>query len=644
MSTPEKHIIEIGALHLDPSEHVLVRDGQIVPLTPKVFEILLVLVENEGHVVDKEELLSRVWPDTFVEEANLAKNVSMLRKVLSENGMEESSIETIPKRGYRFVAKINGKLNESKNGGGLAVGGNQPLNTPVNRLRIWQRHLLLLLAVSVIVIAVIGAVYVWRIRIFSSPIKTQIQSLAVLPFENISGDPTQEPLANGLTEELNTELGKIGQLRVIERTATSRYNDTHKGMSEIAGDLNVEGVVKGSVMRSGDQVHITITLYNGSDGKNLWSQSYDRAYSDVLAVRMMVAKAIVNEIKLKLSDEDEAALAVGRTIKREALDVYLEGLDYFHVAGNLPSGDKRREAFLKSADLFQQTLAIDLDYLNANEKLMQAYYYLAGAVEGTNVEYWGKTVAQANVILTLDPGNPRAHAMLATYAYRFKWDRAEAENEFARAFERQINSEDSGRATYALFLSSDGRQDEAIESMKLAIENNPYASAMKMNMGNFYTREHQYDKAIEYLRQIGGLDPTNNRRLLNALSRALACKGMFAEAIAEAHKDVELSDWNVGSKIHLAWIYARSGDHVSAVKLLNDVLLRDRPNTETREAFDTAGVYAELGNKDEAFAWLERAYAAHSQALIWLKVDPEMDKLRVDPRYDDLLRRIGLSR
>src|SRR6266404_8360886 len=198
MDATEKHIIEIGPLRLDPSEHVLVRNGQIVPLTPKVFEILLILAENGGHVVEKEELLSRVWPDTFVEEANLAKNVSMLRKVLSENGLEESCIETIPKRGYRFVAKLNSKHNESKNGGDSAVHGNQPLNIPVNGPRIWQRYLFLLLAVSVIVIAVIGSVYMWRTRIFSSPIKTQIQSLAVLPFENISGDPTQEPLANGL--------------------------------------------------------------------------------------------------------------------------------------------------------------------------------------------------------------------------------------------------------------------------------------------------------------------------------------------------------------------------------------------------------------------------------------------------------------
>jgi len=672
-------IYEFGAFRLDLTERLLTQKGKPIALTPKAFEVLAYLVERPGHLVEKEELIQEVWVDSFVEEANLSRTIWMLRRALGEDRNGHKYIETIPKYGYRFVADVkvvetahdvtdgadDGSADTRGESVGLPqVGGDgaafaeeiasndlpetvtasslantvKSVSEADNTGQISSRYRLFMVAgVAAVLLLVFSLIF---LRKREDVATVPITSIAVIPLDNLSGDPAQDSFADAMTEVLNTELGKIRQLRVIERTATSRYRTTQKGVSEIAHELNVGAVARGAAMRIGDRIRITIQLYRG-DGQNLWSQSYDRPYDDVLNLQNSIAKTIASEIRVNLSAADQADLAEQGRTDPIARDAFLRGVEYYTAAQNMPNTSRRTEMFLKAVEPFEQAISIEPDYINAHEKLMQTYHFLAGgAVEDPNAEYWRKSVDEAKVLLKLDPENSIAHTTLAIYSWRYNWDRAEAEKEFSLAFKDRADSA-AGRAQYALFLSADGRQDEAIESMKRAIEINPSSDGMKMNMGNLYTRKHDYGTAIEYLTQLMELNP-QIARPRNALSRAYACKGMYSEAVKVAEKDIEAGD-NLVGKIYLAWIYARSGDRDSALRTLNEVLVNTPPADNSRGPFETAGVYAELGDKDLAFKWLERAYIARASSLVWLKADPEMDKLRDDPRYADLLKRIGLS-
>jgi len=664
-SQPHK-TYEFGPFRLESKDRLLSRNGKLISLTPKAFEVLVCLLERQGHLVGKNELMNEIWADSFVEEGNVSRTIWMLRTALGDDRNGHKFIQTIPKHGYRFVGDVEVKDADSgvtnKNSGSSAnneselLRANAPFQsgaellatydlkettertqktTAIGPLRNRYRAGLLL---GIAVVLIFTAALIFLRRPAEAP-AAPITSIALLPLENLSGDQSQEFFSDGMAEILITELGNIDGLRVIERTATSRYKGTQKDISEIAKELNVEGVVKGSASLVGDSVLITIQLYRGADGRNLSSKSYERKYLDVLDLQSTIAKAIANEIKVKLSETDQASLASGYPIKPEALNAFITGIEYYTAAQNLGNGEKRKKLFLVAIEDLRSALTIDPEYVNAREKLLGSYYYLTAG--GENTEYRQNVLDEAATLLKTDPANSSAHAVLAADAWRYKWDRKEAEKEFALAFEHHASSESSSWTQYALFLSSDGREDKAIESMKRAIEINPFADGPKMNLGNFYIRKHDYDKAIEYLTGITMLNP-NSWRFHNPLSRALACKGMYKEAIAEAEKENEPGG-EAFRNIHLAWIYARSGDRETARRILNELLRQGRPADATRPAFDAAGVYAELGDKDTAFAWLERAFTAHAPSLIWLKMDPEMDRLRGDPRYDDLLRRIGLA-
>jgi len=257
-------------------------------------------------------------------------------------------------------------------------------------------------------------------------------------------------------------------------------------------------------------------------------------------------------------------------------------------------------------------------------------------------DYLADLKRSIQTVQRLDDSNPAPNVALGMIAYRYDWDMAEAEKQFRRMVELAPNAEFNGQGAYALLLSSEGRQDEAVERMRRAIEGDPFEMAKKANLGNIYTRAGQYDLAIDHLNRVAELNPDYSWTHY-ALTKAFAAKRMFPEAVAEARREGEMLGVPASINIHLAWVYARSGDRDAATKIIDEVMKSARPNDASREAFDAAGVYGELGNKDEAFAMMERQYAAHNGSITWLKVDPEVESLRGDPRYDDLLRRIGLS-
>jgi TolB-like protein/DNA-binding winged helix-turn-helix (wHTH) protein/Tfp pilus assembly protein PilF len=637
MDPTEKHIFKIGALRLDPSEHVLVRDGRIVPLTPKAFEILLILAENVGHVVDKDELLRRVWPDTFVEEANLAKNVSMLRKVLSQNGMAESSIETIPKRGYRLVAELNGNHTSSKTDAYLAVERAPTLEIAPSRenWRKKRRPMIAAVAGLVLVALLIFAFALQRAN--DAATKVPIRSLAVLPFENLSGDPAQEYFSDGMTETLITELGKVQNLLVVSRKATIRYKGTEKNISEIARELNVDAVVTGSATQLDGHVRITLQLYRAVNGQSIWSENYERTSGNAVALQGQIARAIADKIKIKLSPQEQAKLRDDPPVNPAAEAAYLKGLYLETAARNASRSEEAGPLRLKSIAEFEKALEIEPTYSKAYGERAMVYVVMAIA----SAEYFPNAKECAIAALKLDDSNAKAHAALAVILWRHEWDPVGAEKEFERSNELDPSAELRENSGWALFLSATGRNEEAIREIKRTEEISPFDNQAKFQVGNNLLRAKQYDLAIEKFREVLDLDPKKVYARF-ALSNALVYKGDFAEAIAQTQKGIDSGDSSYA--VVLAWIYARSGQIGEARRILADV--EKTPfggHDQYTGGLGIARVYAALGDKERAIYWLEKDFAAHTPWLIWLGADEAFQGMRGDPRFQEMLKRLGLS-
>jgi len=364
MSLQAKHFYEFGPFRLDPDERLLSRENQPVPLAPKVIDTLLVLVESRGHLVDKDELMKRVWPDAFVEEGSLNKNVSVLRKALGQwdGGLEY--IETIPKRGYRFAAPVNvaGDSTESH----PKIAADRAADDAEIEVQLQSRlrsHVLLIGLVVAASLAGFLGWRTWRVRSAST-----IRSLAVLPLENLSGDATQDYFADGMTDELITDLGQVGSIRVISRTSIMKYKGVHKSLPEIARELDVDGIVEGTVLRSGDRVRITAQLIQARVDKHLWAESYQGETRDVLSLQNEVASAIARQIRITLTPQQKAALNGSRAVGPEAYESYWKG-EYFL--------DKATpDAVRKAAEYFQDATTKQPDYVTAYDKLAASYQIL----------------------------------------------------------------------------------------------------------------------------------------------------------------------------------------------------------------------------------------------------------------------------
>jgi len=462
-----------------------------------------------------------------------------------------------------------------------------------------------------------------------------IRSLAILPFENQSGDITQEYFSDGMTEVLVTELGKITGLRIPSRSSTARYKGTQKSIPEIARELNVEAVATGSAIRSGDRVRITLQLYRGETGENIWSENYERGYGEIVALQGTIARAITDQIKLKISSAEQISLTSRKNVDPQALDAYLLGLHLFDRAQNTVGGNEG-QAWRDSIAALEKAIELEPNYVEAHATLALCYVYRAL----DNPKLWSPAKQAALRALQLDETNARAHGALATVAWRGEWDAVTAENEYKRAIELNPNVGDLGYPFYALFLSSNGRHEEAIDMMRRAESIDPFIINLKMNRGMIYLRAKQYDAAVQQFRRVIELSPDHVNTWFK-LGVALACKGEVEEAIAVGKKGVKISG-NPIPPVGLAFIYAKAGRRDDALKILNDIRSTTRLDGSSREVLDIAGVYGELGDNDEAFTWLETAYQRHLHPLVWLKTDPEFESLRGDPRYEEMLNRIGL--
>jgi TolB-like protein len=448
----------------------------------------------------------------------------------------------------------------------------------------------------------------------------QIRSIAVLPLENLSRDPEQGYFADGMTEELITNLGRISALRVISRTSVMQYKGTKKPLPQIARELNVDAIVEGTVQRSENRVRITANLLHAPTDRHLWAETYKRDLRDVLALESEVARAIADEVKAKLTPQVQARLAHARPVDPEAHELYLKGSDWLN-----------REDPKKALECFQQAIQKGPTFARGYLGISQAYGYLGNSFELASAEAFTKQKAFARKALELDDTLAEAHAALAHALWQGDWDWSGTERELRRALEINPNSEDA-HEMYSFYLSMLDRPDEAVAEARNRLEINPLSASAYRWLGRAYYFALRHDEALAQYQKALQVRPDAELHL--EFGWVYREKGMYKEAIAELLQ-VHHSPIGFG---HLGNAYARAGYKAEAHRAIQKLM---EPSRHGVRNYAAALVYAGLGEKDPAFEWLERAYRVHDQGMCYLKVDPPLDPLRSDPRFQDLLRRMN---
>jgi DNA-binding winged helix-turn-helix (wHTH) protein/TolB-like protein len=626
MGQQDNHSYEFGRFRLKVAERVLLREGELVPLTPKVFDILVTLIENGGQVVAKDDLMKRVWPNTFVEEGNLTQNISLLRKALGETPGGAQYIETVPRRGYRFVAETKQSWGDAEPAGNghkehsLETSVQTPVvstpNTTSQLARIRRTPLFAVVA-GLVVVGIIGLVY------FTSWGKAEnsIQSIAVLPFIDESADPDAQYINDKIAESLINSLSKLPQLRVVPRSVVAGYKGKEIDPRKVGEELNVRAVVTGRIRRHGDIINIQADLIDLQNVAQLWGQHYDHKVSDVLLVQDDISRDIFENLRVKLNVEEKKQL--------EAYRLYLKGRN----AWNKRTSDALQEAI----DFFNQAIAIDPNYGAAYAGLADCYNMLVVYGRLEPKEGFPKAKEAAERALEIDESSAEAHSSLAFIKFRWDWDRSATEREFQTAIKLKP-AYAPAHQWYSSYLVAVERFDEAIAEAKRTEELEPLSFVASSHLGWIYYLAGQNDKAIEQCRKILERDPSSfpARRYLGL---AYEAKGMYSEAIAEFQTGVKLS----GSPLMLALLghaYAVSGKTAEAKQVLSD--LQQLQGQRYVSPYTVAAIHAGLGDQDQAFKWLETAVEERDIWLMNLKVDPVFAKLRSQRKFTDILARIRL--
>jgi TolB-like protein/Flp pilus assembly protein TadD len=547
------------------------KQGLKIKLQDQPFQILVMLLEHPGQVVTREELRSKLWPaNTFVDfDHSLNKAINKLREALGDSAESPRFVETLPRRGYRFLEPFEHK----------------------------QRR--------------------------------AIDSIAVLPLENLSCDPEQDYFADGLTEALITNLAKISALRVVSRTTAMHYKGVHRPLRELARELQVEGIVEGTVQRFGKRVRISVQLIHATADAHLWAESYERDLRDILGLEAELAQAIAREVQVTLTPQEQAQLAQAHVVEPEAYEAYLKGRYHW----NRRSGD----ALAKGTECFQRAIERDPSYAAA----------YAGLADCASSAGWlgfihpdegcGKGKRLAQKALNMDANLAEAHTSLAWATVHYDFDFALSETEYERSI--QLNPRyATAYMWFSLLLAATGRLEEAITECKRAVRLDPLALMISAGLGWIYWCAHRYDEMIEQFRKTLELD-SNFAPPHWGLGLAYSGKSMHEPAIAEMRKAVELSHGSTLVVGLLGEAYAIAGYRDDAQEVLAQ--LEGISKQQYVTPYIIARIYAALDKSDEVFLWLETAFRERAAWMVYLSVDSRLDSLRSDPRFQDLLRRMN---
>jgi TolB-like protein/DNA-binding winged helix-turn-helix (wHTH) protein/Tfp pilus assembly protein PilF len=644
-----------GEFSVDPQNRVLRLRDQPVALTPKAFELLLLLIQRGGQVVSKDELMKAVWPDSFVEESNLTQTVFMLRKALGETA-NQRYIFTVQGRGYRFAAEVK---TVAGNGHGdayreaAAWQGEEKAVRPEgdstnqlfeaaslpNRTRVdapssaTRNNKRVALAFGVLVVAATGLV-LWLVPPLSrrATAAGPIRSIAVLPLDNFSGDPSQEFFVDGMTDEVTTDLAKVSSLHVISRTSMMRYKGTKKGLPEIARELNVDGIVEGSVTRSGQRVRITAQLIHAPTDHHLWAETYERDLGDVLRLQSEVAEAIAQQVQAQVTPQQQARLRSARAVDPEAYEAYLRGHYYFTNQFMVV------ESLKKAKDYFEESIRKDAGFAQAYSGLANAYVYLAMSHAWPRDRAYASAKEALRKATELDESIGEIHDVLGVLAWRFDWDWRAAEREFSRAIEL-TPSYSCGQEDRAIFLGFLGRRDDALAGMKTSNRIDPGPSSTGAEAATDYQlRDYQALVKAGHKEVLSDPDQWNGHFDLGI---GYEGSGKLLEAISEYQKAIEMSNGNNDVIAYLAHAFVKIGKRAEAKKILLD--LEQKSKSAYVSTYTIASVYAGLDETDKSLELLEQAFQEKSLDASWhINADLRLDSLRSDPRFQALLRRVKL--
>lgn len=618
---------------VDLRAYELRRSGRALKLERIPMELLLLLVEQRDNIVTRGQIVERIWGCGIALDTDNSINgaIRKIRQVLRDNPERPRFIQTITGKGYRFIASVI----EPATGKALAFPPPQvPASEPEKDKRAYPRWPLLAGA-AVILVAALLAYLEWSLsRVRPDPANGK-RMLAVLPFENYTGDPGQEYFSDGLTDEMITQLGRLDpqRLGVIARTSVMRYKNGRQPLNQVGRELGVQYVLEGSVRRDSGTVRITAQLIQVRDQTHLWAQEYDRELKDLLVVQGEIAREIAGEIQLALGDHQKrAAAAHSSALSREsyqAYDLYLKGRYFWNK--------RTQQGFQQAVECFEQAIAKDPNYARGYAGLADSYGMMSAYDLAPPNELIPKARAAALKAVQVDDTLAEAHTSLAVIAQDYDWDWRTAEKEYRHAIELDPNYA-TAHHWYAVFLAFQGRFDEAFREMDRARELDPLSLIIAADNGVILYYSRQYDRAIERFRAVLDMEPGFARTLV--VVEAYVQKGQFQDALAEIERWPRHGDlrWVWAEQ---AYLYGRSGQPAHARQALHELEQLNRGQRIVPFQMITSNLG--LGNRDRAFAWLEKAYLEHSSALTALKADPIYDLLRSDSRFQDLLRRVGLS-
>lgn len=559
-------VVRFGIFEADLTAGELRRSGSRVQLQQQPFQVLAALLERPGEMIARDELQNKIWPsDAYIDsERGINKAINRLRDALGDSAERPSFIETLPRRGYRFIA----------------------------------------------------------------PVERTISSVAVLPLDNLSGDPSQEHWADGITDELITQIAKIRGIKVISRTSVMRFKRSGIPLPDIGAQLGIEAAIQGSLVVSAERIHIRIQLLDAHADRHLWTETYERELADVVSLQHEIAQAIAHKIQVHLAP-DELDLGRASRVRPEAYEAYLKGRFFWN---------KRTQPNLNSAmDYFNRAVGLDARYGLAQVGLADCYTLLGILGLAPPHSVFPIAIAATETALQLDKTLVEAYATRGHIRTIYEWDWRAAEQDLTRAIELNANYS-IAHQFYGIFLTILRRNREAIEHLRIARDLDPLSLPINALLGFIYMRARQYESAIQACQSAIELDPSNAFGHW-MLSRMLDADEKLGQALAEAETAVELSKGSVPFRAHLGYAYARIGDEARARQVIDELL-----STSTRQyvsPYLVAIIYVGLAWKDLALEWLEKAYADRAPRLNEL-IDPPFDRLRSDSRFQSLTERFGI--
>jgi len=622
-------VLRFGTYEVDPHAGELRKAGIRIKVQHQPLKLLELLLEHPGEVVTREDLRARIWPNDSFGDFDQAVNVAIakLRGALGDSADNPRYIETIPRRGYRFIAEVavlqrdsgsqdpaKERLVTARSADSVASGTEPAMSRQLPAWLSWKFIGVSLALVAVVMLAILR----WGGHSqANSPPTIPIRSLAVLPLENLSGD-AQDYFADGMTDELITDLAQIGALRVISRTSVMPYKGARKPLPVVARELNVDAIVEGTVLRSGNQVRITAQLIQAAADKHLWAESYQGDVRDTLSLQKQVAGAIADQIRIQLTPHERAVLKNKTAVDPEAYEDYLKGR-FFLSKRN--SGDKAQR-------YFQQAIQKDPNYPPPYTGLADVYQL------SDNPRLARESVQKA---LALDGQLAEAHNSLAQLLFRFDRDWLGAEREFKRALELDSNYAPAHH-WYSMYLAFMGRKQEALAEAQKAYELDPLSPVVGANVAKVLEENGQYDKAIDQAKRTLELEP-NSAVTHAVLGIVYEDKKMYAEAIKEYNTALQLGGSPGEMRGRLGYVYATTGDVGHAGKMIHE--LKQLWPLQARAALDLAVVYSGLGQKDQALYWLQRAREKDVGDLVEVGQNPYFAALRGDERFEELVRQAG---